>query len=640
VPFPARLTRLGLVCAVSCALALGMASSPASAAAAGGVAVQGSHLVRDGAVWLPRGVQIVGLVAPQGSLTGRYVAAQAHFSISELQAAQAAHADLIRFQVSQYGLDPQDPLYSRSYVQQVRTAIEDARSLGLTAIVSLQSEMPAGRVRVCPEPDAGAERAWQQLVPIFTGDPGVMFELFNEPSLLASPTNWQLWQSGGLVPLNGGGTCDAVGMQTLIDDIRGDGANNVIIVPGLGGEGTLAGMPTLTDPASPSSPQLAYGVHYPSLSGGSTVWDRKFGDVAASVPVLVTEWYANSFHLCTSTQPQRAAWLLAYLASKQIGVVGYAFDVPGTIVSGWSYAPTTYAHFACEPPTGFGETPSEGPHTGPGRLLFNEFAGLAGAGTSALDSPQAWVIDLPAIRRLDALAPGLVQHFFNTPRTFVTGASSTSLQRLGLPAAIPTASFTSETLLARAVKQHGLAFGTRAIVFDDEHSTRTPRGQQLNAALYYQRAAKVAHEHSLLLIAAPSPNLILARAPKASAKAQYAGFLGRRIAAGAAHYADVFEIQAQGLEGQQSSYASFVQSVAFQASEVNPSVELLAGISTDPPGRKRPLGVLLGAVGGSGPAVSGYALSDPVGNHGCAACVGSNDRAAVGLLRGLSNEGF
>jgi hypothetical protein len=621
-------------------LALGIASPPASAASPGGVVVQGSHLVRDGAVWLPRGVQIVGLVAPQGSLTGRYVAAQAHYGIAELQAAQAMHADVIRFQVSQYGLDPEDPLYSRSYVQQVRGAVEDARSLGLTAIVSLQAEAPAGRRRVRPEPDAGAERAWQQLVPMFTGDPGVVFELFNEPSLLASATNWQLWESGGLVTLSGGGTCEAVGMQTLIDDIRSDGAGNVIIVPGLAGQGTLAGMPTLTDPGSPSSPQLAYGIHYPSLSSGSTVWDRKFGDAAASVPVLVTEWYANSFHLCTSTQPQRSAWLLAYLASKQIGVVGYAFDVPGTIVSDWSYAPTTYAHFACEPPTGFGETPSDGPHTGPGRLLFNEFAGLAQAATSSVDSPQGWVIDLRALRRLDALSSTLVHHFFNTPRTFVTGASMTSLQRLGLPAAIPTASFTSETTLAHAVKQRQLPFGTRAVVFDDEHWNLTPRGQQLSPAMYYQRAARVAHQHSLLLIAAPAPNLIQARNRKASGSALYNAFLGRRIAAGAARYADVFDIQAQGIEGQRSPYASFVQSAAFQASEAHPGVELLSGISADPPGRQRPLGVLLGAVGGSGPAVSGFALTVPAGSRGCAACVGPYDGAAVGLLRGLRSEGF
>jgi hypothetical protein len=217
-----------------------------------------------------------------------------------------------------------------------------------------------------------------------------------------------------------------------------------------------------------------------------------------------------------------------------------------------------------------------------------------------------------------------------------------SLQGLGFPAAITTASFTSETALAHAVNQHKLPFGTRAVVFDAEHWRRTPRRQQRGPALYYQRAAKVAHKHGLLLVAAPAPNLVLARAPKASRNAHYARFLGRQIAAGAARAADVYDIQAQGLEAQRSSYASFVQSVAFQASGAHPGVELLAGISADPPGRARqqPLRVLLGAVGGSGPAVSGYALSDPADKRGCAGCVGPYDGAVVALLRGLRNEGF
>jgi hypothetical protein len=268
--------------------------------------------------------------------------------------------------------------------------------------------------------------------------------------------------------------------------------------------------------------------------------------------------------------------------------------------------------------------------------LFNEFAGLAQASTPTVDAPQGWVVDLHTVRRLVTRSPGLVRHFFNTPRTFVTGASLTSLQRLGLPAAIPTASFTSETALARAVNQDHLPFGTRAVVFDDEHWGLTPRGQQLSPALYYQRAAREAHHHSLLLVAAPAPNLIQARHRKASGSALYTAFLDRRIAAGAARYADVYAIQAQALESQRSTYASFVQSAAFQASQSHPGVELLAGISTDPPGRQRALRVLLGAVGGSGPAVSGYALSNPVGKSG----VGAHDGAAIALLRGLRSEGF
>jgi endoglucanase len=632
--------RARLVLAVCSALALGLSSGTA-AAATGGVYVQGAHLIRDGAVWLPRGVQIVGLVAPQSVLSARYADANAHFGEAELEAAAAKHADLVRFQVSQYGLDPADPLYSPAYVQQVLGAVEMARGLGLTVVVSLQAEDPAGRARVCPLPDAGAERAWQQLAPMFAGDPGVMLELFNEPSLLASPTNWQLWEYGGPVAGSGGTLCQAVGMQTLIDEIRGAGADNVIIVPGLGGEGTLAGMPTLSDPANPADPQFAYGIHYPSLSAGSMRWDTYFGNTSASVPVIVSEWYASSFHLCSPDEPARAAWLLAYLASKQIGIVGYSFDVPGTIVSDWSYAPTNYANFSCEEPLPLWAEPTIGTHGGPGQLLFNEFAGLAQADGPSTGAPRGWVIDYSALRRMNTLAPGLVRHFFDTPRAFVIGAGATALGRMGLPAAIPTASFASESALARAINQRTLPFGTRAVIFDDEHWPQTPRAQQLHPAPYYQRAAQVAHRHALMLVAAPAPNVVLARNPKRSPSAIYANFLNRRIAAAAARYADVYLVQAQALESRRSPYAAVVQAMASQAAGAHPDVELLAAISSAPagPSRRAP-GLLLRAASSTASAVSGYSLGDPPSSGSCPRCVGQYDRTAVAFLRDLRSEGY
>jgi hypothetical protein len=355
------------------------AAFPRSASGSDAVTVKGNHLLRGDARWIPRGVQIVGLVAPNGSLSGKYVDANAHFGAPELQAARADHADTVRFQVSEYGLDHMDPLYSSNYVQEVRSGIQLARSTGLNVIVSLQAQWPAGQGDDCPLPNTGAERAWNQIAPMFAGDPGVLFELYNEPSLGGSYVrayldrrrgrrHWQLWRNGGFVPAQDGTLCQEVGMQRLIDDVRRDGADNVIIVPGLGAEQTLAGMPALTDPANPSNPQLAYGIHYPSLTAAGA-WNREFGKMSATKPVIVTEWYANSVpntntpH-CVAGEPALAAELLAYLASKQIGVVGYAFDVPGTIVVDWSYAPTTYDNFACGVPG-----------DGPGQLLFNEFAG-------------------------------------------------------------------------------------------------------------------------------------------------------------------------------------------------------------------------------------------------------------------------
>jgi hypothetical protein len=358
------------------------AASPRGASGSDAVTVKGNHLMRGGVRWIPRGVQIVGLVAPDGSLWGKYVGAHAHFGAAELQTARAHHADTIRFQVSQYGLDPMDPLYSSNYVQEVRNGIQLARSTGLNVIISLQAQAPAGQGHDCPLPNTGAERAWNQIAPMFAGDPGVLFELYNEPTLggssvraylsrSASRGHWELWRNGGFrLPAQDGTLCQEVGMQRLINDIRKDGARNVIIVPGLGAEQSLYQMPAMTDPANRSNPQFAYGIHYPSLTAGVGAWNREFGNMSATKPVIVTEWYASSIlnpntpH-CVAREPALAARLLDYLASKQIGVVGYAFDVPGTIVADWSYAPTRYDNnFTCGVPG-----------DGPGQLLFNDFAG-------------------------------------------------------------------------------------------------------------------------------------------------------------------------------------------------------------------------------------------------------------------------
>ncbi|MHB1569450.1 MAG: glycoside hydrolase family 5 protein [Solirubrobacteraceae bacterium] len=564
------------------------------------------------------------------------MAAHAHFGSAELAAARAAHADVIRFQVSQYGLDPRSRLYSRAYVRQVRAAVEKARALGLTVIVSLQAEVFAGHGRTCPMPDAAAGRVWRELAPMFAGDRGVMFELFNEPSLSATQANWRLWRSGGTVTTSSGHTCHAVGMQTLIDRIRAEGANNVIIVPGLAWETTLAGMLALRDPASPAEPQLAYGIHYPSLTGGSTVWDREFGNVSARVPVIVTEWYASSFlRSCRREDPARAAWLLDYLASKQIGVIGYAFDVPGSIVSNWSYKPTTYSGFACQnPPTPAGHTPRPGAHEGPGQLLFNEFAGLAQASSPSLNDPRAWVVTQRELLGIARLAPGLVHHFLDTPRTFVIGSSSASLRRLGLQAAVPTASFYSETSLAAEIRQHNLPSGTRAVVFADTHSNQTPRPQQLYPLRYYRRAARVAHSHGLMLIAAPAPEVVLARAPTLSGGRVYTRFLDRRTAAGIARFADVYEVQTGAVQAQPAPYVTAEMRASLQAARAHPGVELIAGIASGQPAGARATSVSLAPTPDVGTGVSGYWLTRP-----CAACAGQYDRAVVAFLGGLERQG-
>ena len=100
---PSAVARLAtLVTAAVAAVCLAVMAGSAAEARADStvITVQRAHLLRNGIPWTPRGVQIVGLVAPDGALSGKYVAAHRQFGAAELQAAVADHADLVRFQVS------------------------------------------------------------------------------------------------------------------------------------------------------------------------------------------------------------------------------------------------------------------------------------------------------------------------------------------------------------------------------------------------------------------------------------------------------------------------------------------------------------------------------------------------------------
>ncbi len=605
---------VGLLCAGPAAARLTAHDAGAPGTA---ISVQGNQLMQNGQPFVPRGVQITGLVAPNSQLAGKYVAANAHFGAAELQQAIADHANLIRFQVSEFGLNPSDPLYDPNYVQEVQQGIELARSLGLNVIISLQAEAPAGNEVRCPLPDAGAATDWAELTTMFGNDDGIMFELYNEPFPQPSSANWQTWLNGGSITA-GGTSCTAVGMQTLVNQIRAQGADNVIILPGLDYGLTLAGMPTVTDPSNPTDPQLADSVHYPALNLSTTAWDLEFGNKAATAPVIVSEWQANSFTNCVPNSPTTAPLLLDYLASKGIGVVGFAFDLPGTIISDYTtYTPTTYNGFTCGTVGG-----------GAGQLLFNDFAGEAAQqSTSGLEAPRAWLVSVGALSRLDAINAGLTSNALNTQRTFVLNASAASTSALGVGNAIPTGVFTSETTLATAVASNQLQPGTQAVEL--VLGSTSPKGQQKAPLSTFQQAAVAAHAAGLLFIAAPQVSLIKTIAPKTPKLNWNVVFLSHRIPALAARNSDAVVLPFTDVQGYSPTYSVFAQVASQQVQSVKRSVEILSdmtiGGSTD---------VSAPRLASEGPSTSG-----PIDGYNLTDGNGSGDAAALTLLQWMYPQG-
>jgi endoglucanase len=334
----------------TCVVAL--AATPCGARASDGcssgcVTVSGANLLRDGKAWVPKGVQLVGFVAPPSALKGGYVAAHEHFGQAEMDAAKSYGADLIRFQVSHPGLDTGSPLYSAPYLDSLASAVSLARKNGFSVILSAQDQPPSGETKPRPLPDDATVAVWQRLATRFSSDTGVMFELFNEPFKVPNPRNWGLWQDS---------------MQRTLDGIRTKGAHNVVIADGLGMGHNLENAPLLNDPTG----QTAYAVH-PYLWKFYTApasWDLHFGNFARSRVVIATEWNALAKNSnCTPDLPTIASDLLAYLRQHRIGIVGFAFDLKGTLIKDF-WTPTDYDNFACG-----------SPDKGAGQLLERYFHG-------------------------------------------------------------------------------------------------------------------------------------------------------------------------------------------------------------------------------------------------------------------------
>lgn len=317
----------------------GVGVHPTAAATAPNVSVSGVRLTRNGQAWLPKGVSMVGSlpcdIAPDS---------HAHWGATELAAAKTFGADTMRFQASQPYLDPKSSLYQPSYLDRIKSMVSAAQSSGFVVVLSMQDHgyLACGDDSVLV-PTAGTSRAWKRLATPFLTNSGVIFELFNEPSNAATAAGWSLWKSGG------GGY---VGHQQLVNDLRTLGAKNVLLADGAKKAETLTGAPMLTDPLK----KLAYAIHpysMASITTDPTSWDKRWGFMTAKAPVVASEWNAQSMRAgCRSDDPVLAAKLVPWLKSHNIGLVGWSFDLPHTLIKDWTWALTTYTGYTCGVPGG------------------------------------------------------------------------------------------------------------------------------------------------------------------------------------------------------------------------------------------------------------------------------------------------
>jgi endoglucanase len=339
-----------LACAASLGACGGGSSNPSPPIAQGVVRIAGNRVLRDGAPWVPHAVQMVAFVAPPAAQQGAFAAAYAHYSPAEFAAIKAWGADSVRIQLSQPGADPADPHYDAAFVKQYVDAVRTARSVGLNVIVSIQDETQSGETNApATLPNAATQRVWQNLAPMLNGDDGIVYEMFNEPQPQPSDANWQQW---------------AAAMNTTIAVIRATGATNTLLADGLWYAQTLDGMIPLTDPLQ----RVFYSTHpyfHNKADQDPASWKAKFGNAAASVPVIVGEWTTATTYYTDDDTANAALQMLQYMQSIGVGLVAvtYDFGLPnyGGIVSDYNGTPTSYANGLKHGDSGWG----------PGTLIQN-----------------------------------------------------------------------------------------------------------------------------------------------------------------------------------------------------------------------------------------------------------------------------
>lgn len=182
-----------------------------------------------------------------------------------------------------------------------RRAIEHYISLltasGFAVILDLAGTAPGTEKSANQEemPDSHSAAFWQSAATAFRGSSRVLFDLFNEPwpdNSSGGPAAWACWRDGGCIQdsQNGPDRYRAVGMQQLVNVVRGTGARNIIVAEGIQYAETIDQWLKYR-PYDPVG-NLISSVHVYSFNSCSSLacYKGNMQRLARSVPLLIGEF--------------------------------------------------------------------------------------------------------------------------------------------------------------------------------------------------------------------------------------------------------------------------------------------------------------------------------------------------------------
>lgn len=219
------------------------------------------------------------------------------------------------------------------YRAAIRAYVARLNQAGLYVVLDLHWSAPGSARATGQMPMADHDHApafWSSVAQAFRADPGVLFELYNEPTGIS----WQCWRDGCVLP-EGWRTA---GMQTLVDAVRSTGAKQPIIATGLNSGNDLSSWLRYRphDPAN----QLVAGFHAYNFVGCITVacWNEEVEPVARSVPVITTELGEGD---CSHAFIDR---FMSWADSAGVSYLGWSWNPSGcaALITSWDGQPTAF----------------------------------------------------------------------------------------------------------------------------------------------------------------------------------------------------------------------------------------------------------------------------------------------------------
>jgi hypothetical protein len=201
--------------------------------------------------------------------------------------------NIVRIQVQQdwmtsdnYSYDPAE------YLKVLESGVKTARHLGLTVVLNDQTEENYVAGDNDPMPTTATWAFWKLVAGAFKNQPGVIFDLFNEPR--EHPT-WAAWHTS---------------MQNLYDSVRGYGARNTIWIEPPVSTTSLWPMPLVKGYG------IVYSFHHPNGPFNWATWAK---NLSRHIPLVDGELDAAQ-----ATKPY-----LTFLREHHIGVTIWTVPARG-----------------------------------------------------------------------------------------------------------------------------------------------------------------------------------------------------------------------------------------------------------------------------------------------------------------------